>query len=81
MKRAIAIIYTVAAILALGIGFVAVPSDPLNFIFAVVLSLPWPLLAAYLAGDAQWSGPAVIIGSLALNVGLLWWWALRSRMT
>jgi hypothetical protein len=53
VKRAIAIIYTVAAILALGIGFVAVPSDPLNFIFAVVLSLPWPLLAAYLPGDAQ----------------------------
>ena len=40
IKRAIAIIYTVAAIAALRIGFVAVPVDPLNFIFAVVLGLP-----------------------------------------
>jgi hypothetical protein len=81
MKRATAIIYTVVAIAALGSGFMGLPRDPLNFIFAIGLGLPWSLLAGYVAGDAEWFGPAVIIGSLALNAGLLWGWALRSRMT
>jgi hypothetical protein len=65
VKWAIAIIYTFAAIAALGIGFMGLPRDPLNFIFAIGLGLPWTLLAGYVAGDAKWFGAAVIIGSLA----------------
>ncbi len=84
IKRAIAIIYTVAALAALGMGFMGfmvLPRDPLNFVFAIVLGMPWTLLAGYIAGDVTWFGPALIIGSLALNAGSLWWCALRSRMT
>ena len=43
--------YTIAGIAALGIGFVAGRSDRLNFILAVVLSLPWTLLSGYVAND------------------------------
>jgi hypothetical protein len=71
IKRAIAIIYTVAAIAALGIGFMGLPRDPLNFVFAIVLGMPWTLLAGYVASDVTWFGPVIIIGSLALNAGLL----------
>jgi hypothetical protein len=53
---------------ALIIGFVAVPRDPLNFVFALMLGLPW-VLAARLVGDSTWAGLGAAIGSLALNFG------------
>jgi hypothetical protein len=62
MKRALAVIYSVAAIVALGIGFVGVPRDPLNFVFAIVIGMPWTLLAGYVASDVTWFGPVIIRG-------------------
>jgi hypothetical protein len=79
IKLAIAISYTIAVIASLVIGFVAVPRDLLNFIFVVVLGLPWTLLVGHMMGDAMWFSMVVMIGSVAFNAGVLWWWTLRSR--
>lgn len=79
MRKTIAIIYTVLAILAYIIGSTASTgpdAGPLNYIFVVVLGIPWSFLLSWLLGDGV-SSPLVPLVGVLINGALLWWWALR----
>lgn len=79
MRRTIAIIYTVLAILAYLLGYMAnrgPEAGPLNYVFVVVLGVPWSFLLSWLLGDSVSTSFVPLVGVL-INGALLWWWALR----
>lgn len=77
IKKIIAVVYTVLAILAVAAGFLAPNQGPLNFIFVYLLGLPWVLVGNLFSEIGVVGGYALGIGSLILNAAILWWWALR----
>jgi hypothetical protein len=78
----IAAVYTLAGIGALVIGFVIPWDDPLAPVYAILLGAPWVQVLGRL--DVFVDRPiginiALVAGSIALNAGLLWWWALTRQ--
>ena len=74
--------YTLLGIAALVIGFVIPHDDPPAAVFAVMLGAPWVQLLGRLdpfGGEQVAINIALVVGSIALNAGLLWWWALTRR--
>ncbi len=74
--------YTLLGIAALVIGFVIPHDDPLQAVFAVMLAAPWVQLLGrlgVLGGEQVGINIALVVGSIALNAGLLWWWALTRQ--
>jgi hypothetical protein len=89
MLRAVLIMvasgYTLVGIAALVIGFVVPWDDPLSAIYAIMLGIPWSFLFVNLADRIAESRPvginiALLVGAIALNAGLLWWWALTRKV-
>jgi hypothetical protein len=79
---AIATLYSLAGIGALFIGFVLPSDDPLAAVYVVLLSTPWIQLLSRLHRFAEgpaWVGIALATAAIALNAGLLWWWAMTRR--
>lgn len=74
--------YTLVGIGALIVGFVIPWDDPLAAVYAILLGAPWVQLLGRLGVFAD--GPvavniALVAGSVVLNAGLLWWWALTRQ--
>ncbi len=89
MPRTVLIIaasgYTLLGIAALVIGFVVPWDDPLSAVYAILVGLPWSLLFVNLADRIAESRSvginiALVTGAIALNAGLLWWWALTRKV-
>jgi hypothetical protein len=77
--------YTLLGIAALVIGFVLPSDDPLSAVYAIMVGTPWSLVFTNLADRIAENRPvginiALLVGAIALNVGLLWWWALTRRV-
>ena len=79
IKKIIAIVYTVLAVLAVLLGFFSPNQGPLNFIFVYLLGLPWVLIGRLFGEIGVAGGYALGIGSLVLNALILWFWALRGK--
>ena len=78
----VATLYTLAGIGALLVGFVLPAEGPLAAIYAVLLGAPWVQLFGRLdlfTGESTALNIALVTASVALNAGLLWWWALTRR--
>ena len=71
--------YTLIGIAGLLLAFVFPSDDPLSATVAIIPALPWSFLLGALGLYSESSvavNIAVIAGAIALNAGLLWWWAL-----
>ncbi len=82
MKKTIAIVYSVLAVLSIIAGVSAgytSSAGPLNYIFAVILGIPWTLILGYFFSDLP--TPITPIACVALNAAILWWWATRKKAT
>ncbi len=80
MKKYVAIVFTILAALSVVLGFFAgigESSGPLNYIFVVILGLPWTLLISWLFPSV--SSPFLPAIGLLINIALVWWWALEGR--
>lgn len=80
MRRAIAIIFTILAVLSVVVGLVAdsgKSSGPLNYIFVVILGFPWTAIISWLIPSV--SSPWIPAVGLFINLALVWWWALRGK--
>ncbi|MGD9589566.1 MAG: hypothetical protein AB7Q37_14230 [Pyrinomonadaceae bacterium] len=80
MKKAIAIGFTVLAAAAYLIGYMASrgeSSGPLNYIFVVILGLPWTAIISWLIPSVD--SPLIPAVGVSINTSLVWWWALRGR--
>jgi hypothetical protein len=74
--------YTLAGTGALLIGFVIPSDDPLAPVLALVLGAPWTFVLTAVDGwhpNSLRINVLLLIGTIALNAGLLWWWALTRR--
>lgn len=81
----VASVYSVLGIAALVIGFVVPWDDPLSAVYAILLGIPWTYLFVSLAdrvaeNRAVYVNIALVTSAIALNAGLLWWWALTRRV-
>lgn len=80
MRRTLAIGFTILAVLSVIIGLAAgsgKSSGPLNYIFVVILGLPWTAVISWLFPSV--SAPWIPAVGLIINVALVWWWALGVR--
>lgn len=78
----LAVVYTIAGIGALVIGFAIPWDDPLAAVYPLLVGVPWTFLWSVMGVYSEESVAINIIlvtGSIALNVGLLWGWALTRR--
>ncbi|MBX7053969.1 MAG: hypothetical protein K1X36_03360 [Pyrinomonadaceae bacterium] len=76
MKRTIAIVFTVLAILSVGVGLIAGwgnSSGPLNYVFVAIMGLPWTAIISWLFPSV--SSPSIPTLGLIINLLLVWWWA------
>ena len=81
----VASVYSVLGIAALVIGFVVPWDDPLSAVYAILLGIPWTYLFVSLAdrvaeNRSVYVNIALVTSAIALNAGLLWWWALTRRV-
>ena len=76
VKKAIAVVYSVLAVLAVLLGYFSPNQGPLNFIFVYLLGMPWVLIGRFFGEIGVAGGYALGIGSLVLNAAILWTWAL-----
>jgi hypothetical protein len=78
----IAAFYTLAGLAAVIIGFVIPWDDPLAAVYAMIFGVPWTFLLGTLnaySEDSVSANTSLVTGSIALNAGLIWWWALTRR--
>ena len=76
----VASVYTLIGIAALVIGFVVPSDDPLSAVYAILVGIPWTYLFVSLADNVAKHRSvginiALVTAAIALNAGLLWWWA------
>jgi len=81
----VASVYSFVGIGALVIGFVIPWDDPLSAVYAILVGIPWTYLflrvADSIAEDRSVGTNVVLVtGAIALNAGLLWWWALTRKV-
>jgi len=81
----IASIYSLIGVAALVIGFVIPWDDPLSAVYAILVGIPWSYVFASLADRVAEDRSvginiALLTGAIALNAGLLWWWALTRKV-
>lgn len=80
MRRTIAIIFTILALLSFVVGLAAdsgKSAGPLNYIFVVILGFPWTAIISWLVPSA--SSPWIPAVGLFINLALVWWWALGGK--
>lgn len=78
MKLLVARIYTVFVAFAVIAGYLS-NSGPLNFIFVIVAGLPWTPALDWAFGKALGHSPLIAISGVAINLAIVWWWALRKQ--
>jgi hypothetical protein len=76
--------YTLIGIAALVIGFVIPWDDPLSAVYAILVGIPWTYVFVSVADRVAEDRSvginiALVTGAIALNAGLLWWWALTRK--
>lgn len=80
MRRAIAVVYTILAVLSVVVGYVAgmgPNAGPLNYAFVVVLGFPWTVIISWLFPST--ASPLIPALGLLINLVLVWWWANWGR--
>ena len=86
--RLVCAAYVAACILALFLipasarGWFGVERDPLAGVFAYLLSLPWSLVAARVAGASEFGNMVLIAAAMTLNLAIIFavgrWLARRA---
>lgn len=79
LSRVVAGIYILLCGAALGLIFISakgwfgVTPDPLAAVFAIILAMPWSLGLSLMKDLGVWTGGALLIISMGLNVGIILW--------
>ena len=77
LTRAVCALYVAVCLVALFLipasarGWFGVEPDPLAGVFAYLLSLPWSLLAARVAGASEFGNMVLIATAMALNLAII----------
>ena len=78
MRKIIASVYTAFVAFAFIAGYVS-NTGPLNYVFVIIAGLPWTPLFSRLFGGSFGASPIIAILGVAINLTLIWLWALMRR--